>query len=218
MRSLDDTVRCFPFLVSTTTSRCRRTGSSINKTVRIKTQALGALFISSRCCFFFFSLSPMTFSCSLLICSQFFSLTTALHFLGGSFTYRHVRQTSPSDKLSSIAVEVRFHISNHYFICTQQQVNEHLVVYLIGESITYDAKTKAYLWHDVGPVRKNRDYYRIQCHSDPSNKACNALNEEMWAYCESANENSGYSILRRQFMLRVDLSKPIQLHYVGTLK
>ena len=160
----------------------------------------------------------MPFSCSVFIFSHFLSLTIARHFLGGSFTYRHVQQTSPSNSLSTIAVEVRFHISNHYFICTQQQVNEHLIVYLIGESTPYDAKKKAYLWHDVEHVRKNPGYYRIQCHTDPSNKACESFSEEMWAHCESANENSGYSILRRQFVLNLDLSKSIQLHYVGTLQ
>ncbi|CAF0784337.1 unnamed protein product [Rotaria sp. Silwood1] len=95
---------------------------------------------------------------------------------------------------NDLAIEIRFHISDHYFICTPEQVNEHMIVYLIGESVPYDKINNQYL-----------------CESQ--NHACKHFQEKTWAYCESANENSGYSILRRQFLLMIEKYKPIQLRY-----
>ena len=146
--------------------------------------------------------------------SLFFSLSIASHFLGGSFTYRRIQQANNGEKHLSILVELRFHISNHFFICTPEQVNQHLIVYLIGESVNYDNQTKKYLWYDTNAISKDSNYYKIKCISKTDNRACTNFTEEIWGYCESANQISGYSIVRRQFLLIVEKFKPIQLSYV----
>ncbi len=150
----------------------------------------------------------------LIIFSSFFSFIIASHFLGGSFTYRYIQQTNGYKDRFSVLVELRFHISNHYFICTPEQVNEHLIVYLIGERVRYDETNKRYLWNETEAIQKKPDFYKIQCVSERNNEACKNFQEETWAYCESANQISGYSILRRQFLLIVEKFKPIELVYV----
>jgi hypothetical protein len=150
----------------------------------------------------------------LIIFLYLFSLTIASHFLGGSFTYRHIQQSINHKLYKSVLVEIRFHISDHYFICTSDQVNQHMIVYLIGETVPYDGLNNRYLWYETDAIRRNRDYYNIECLSEQSNSACEQFREETWAYCESANRNSGYSILRRQFLLIVDRFKPFHLRYV----
>jgi hypothetical protein len=163
---------------------------------------------------FSFCILKMMLEFFLIVFLSFFSLIIASHFLGGSFTYRHIQQSIDYKKYSSVLVELRFHISNHYFICTPEQVNEHLIVYLIGETVPYDETNKKYLWYDTEAIRKKSDFYQIQCVSERNNQACTNFQEETWAYCESANQNSGYSILRRQFLLIIERFKPIQLLYV----
>jgi len=150
----------------------------------------------------------------LIIFPFFFSLTIASHFLGGSFTYRHIQQSINSKSHKSILVEIRFHITDHYFICTPEQVNEHMIVYLIGESVPYDKINNKYLWYETEAIRNNKNFYNIECISEYNNNACQDFQEETWAYCESSNQNNGYSILRRQFLLIVEKFKPIQLRYV----
>jgi hypothetical protein len=94
---------------------------------------------------------------------SFFSLSIASHFLGGSFTYRHIQQPIDYNSYKSILVEIRFHISDHYFICTPEQVNEHMIVYLIGESVPYDKINNTYLWFETEAIRKNKHFYNIEC-------------------------------------------------------
>lgn len=150
----------------------------------------------------------------LLYCSRFLSFSSASHFLGGSFTYRHYQTAITDQPYRPVLVEIRFHISNHYFICSPEQVNEHLIVFLIGETVPYDQSNRRYLWHEATEVRRNKDFYRLNCGSSPTNAACLNLKEEIWAYCESANQKSGYSIVRRRFLLNVERFKPMELHYV----
>lgn len=154
----------------------------------------------------------------LIIFSFIFSLTFASHFLGGSFTYRHIQQPIDYTKYKSVLVEIRFHISDHYFICTPEQINEHMVVYLIGEFVPYNEMTKEYFWYETEGIRKNKNYYNIECSSEFNNVGCLSFQEKTWAYCESVNQNSGYSILRRQFLLIVEKFSPIQLRYVCKIK
>ncbi|CAF2337327.1 unnamed protein product [Rotaria sp. Silwood2] len=149
----------------------------------------------------------------LTIFTLFFSLTNASHFLGGSFTYRHFQQPINYKLYKLVLVEIRFHISDHYFICTPEQVNEHMIVYLIGESVPYDEINNRYLWYKTDAIRRNKYFYNIECLSESYNRACKHFQEKTWAYCESANQNSGYSILRRQFLLMLEKYKPIQLRY-----
>ncbi|CAF3343964.1 unnamed protein product [Rotaria sp. Silwood1] len=155
----------------------------------------------------------MMFQFFLTILPLFFSLTEASHFLGGSFTYRHFQQPINYKLYKLVLVEIRFHISDHYFICTPEQVNEHMIVYLIGESVPYDKINNQYLWYKTDAIRRNKYFYNIECLSESQNHACKHFQEKTWAYCESANENSGYSILRRQFLLMIEKYKPIQLRY-----
>jgi len=150
----------------------------------------------------------------LIIFSSIFSLTIASHFLGGSFTYRHIQQPINYKEYKSILVEIRFHISDHYFICTPEQVNKHMILYLIGESVQYDEINNEYLWYETEAIRKNKNFYNIECLSEYNNRACQDFQEQTWAYCESTNQNNGYSILRRQFLLIIERFKPIQLRYV----
>ncbi|CAF0917120.1 unnamed protein product [Rotaria sordida] len=149
----------------------------------------------------------------LTIFPLFFSLTKTSHFLGGSFTYRHIQQPINYKLYKSVLVEIRFHISDHYFICTPEQVNEHMIVYLIGESVPYDEINNRYLWYETDAIRRNKYFYNIECLSESHNRACKHFHEKTWAYCESANQHSGYSILRRQFLLMIEKYKPIQLRY-----
>jgi len=126
-----------------------------------------------------------------IICQFFlciFSFTTSSHFLGGSFTYKHIQQILHS-KL--ILVEIRFHITNQFFLCTSEHINKHTRVYLTREK-----------------------YDQIKCLSERLNKACDHFNESIWAYCENANEKNGYSILKRQFLLIIERFKPLTLFYV----
>jgi hypothetical protein len=154
----------------------------------------------------------------LLIYSHFLLLTIAWHFLGGSFTYRHHPSSMNRQQDRSILVEIRFHISNHYFMCTPMQVNEHFHVYLVGENILVNESNGQYLWHDAQVVKHDRNFYRIKCIDVRTNtSSCQMFNEDIWAYCESANDNSGYSILRRQFLFNIEQSKSIVLAYVCRL-
>ena len=150
----------------------------------------------------------------LILFSSFFSSTFASHFLGGSFTYRHIPQPNNTRESRLVLVEVRFHISNHYFLCTSEQVNNHLIVYLIGASIPYDSFRKQYLWFETPEIRSNQHFYDIQCLTAYNNQACHGFSEKTWGYCESANNRSGYSILRRHFLLSVQTHRPIFLTYV----
>jgi hypothetical protein len=156
----------------------------------------------------------MTCQFSLLIFLFIFSLTKCSHFLGGSFTYQQIQPTIGYKTYKSVLIEIRFHISNHFFICTSEQINEHMVVYLIGENVPYDNITQKYRWDQTMAMKENQQYYDIKCFSDRQNKACDDFKQKTWAYCESANENSGYSILRRQFLLIVERFKPMNLYYV----
>jgi hypothetical protein len=132
-----------------------------------------------------------------IIFSLFFSLTIASHFLGGSFTYRHIQQSINHKLYKSVLVEIRFHISDHYFICTPEQVNDHMIVYLIGESAPYDKINDQYLWYETESVRKNPNFYDIECLSESFNRGCKNFQEKTWAYCESANQNIlPYKLLR----------------------
>lgn len=144
----------------------------------------------------------------------YISTTIASHFLGGSFTYRYIEQPTTHKLYKSVLVEIRFHITDHYFICTPEQINKHLIVYLIGESVPYDEINHRYLWYETESIKRNKNFYNIECISDSHNRACKYFQEKTWAYCESANPNNGYSILRRQFLLTVEYFKPIQLRYV----
>lgn len=150
----------------------------------------------------------------LILFSSFFSSILAFHFLGGSFTYRHVPRQSNSRELIPISVELRFHISSHYFICTPEQVNNHLPVYLIGENVPYDNSAQEYLWFRTSAVQNNPKFYDIHCLTNYNNRACDNFAEKTWAYCESANNRSGYSILRRRFVLPVRTYQPMYLEYV----
>jgi hypothetical protein len=125
----------------------------------------------------------------LIIFFLFFSLTNASHFLGGSFTYRHIPQPIDTKLYKSVLIELRFHISDHYFICTPEQVNEHMIVYLIGETVSYDEINDKYLWYETEAIRKNKNFYDIECLSESSNDGCKNFQEKTWAYCESANQN-----------------------------
>lgn len=151
----------------------------------------------------------------LLVISSILSSMMAFHFLGGSFTYRHIPRQINTRELISILVELRFHISNHYFICTPEQVNNHLMVYLIGENVPYDYVNQQYLWFKTSAVQNNRKFYDIHCLTNYNNRACDDFTEKTWGYCESANNRSGYSILRRRFVLPVQPYQPLYLEYVG---
>ncbi|CAF3414379.1 unnamed protein product [Rotaria socialis] len=155
----------------------------------------------------------MIFQFFLIVVFLLFSLTRASHFLGGSFTYRHIEQPINHNSYESIVVEIRFHMSDHYFICTPEQINEHMIVYFIGESVPYDEINHRYLWYETESIKRNKYFYNIECMSDSHNRACKHFQEKTWAYCESANQNNGYSILRRQFLLIFEKYKPIQLRY-----
>ena len=161
--------------------------------------------------FFHSSFPSLYFS---LVFSNFLSFVIALHFLGGSFTYRDYPGATADQQRIPVLVEIRLHISNHYFICSPQQVNDHLIVFLVGERIAYDQNNHVYLWHDAEEVHRNKDFYKIQCVSARNNAACRGFDEEMWAYCESANPKNGYSILRRQFLMNVERFKTIKVVYV----
>lgn len=143
-----------------------------------------------------------------------FSLGLASHFLGASLSYRHVQEPTNNTLQKTILVEITFHISNHYFICTPEEVNAHQIVYLIGESVKYDEKTKSYLWFQTNSIKRNKSFYNIQCFIDNDNRTCKNFDEKTWGYCEGVNKENGYSILRRQFLFKVEKFKPIQLHYV----
>ncbi|CAF2699820.1 unnamed protein product [Rotaria sp. Silwood2] len=108
----------------------------------------------------------------LTIFTLFFSLTNASHFLGGSFTFRHFQQPINYKLYKLVLVEIRFHISDHYFICTPEQVNEHMIVYLIGESVPYDEINNRYLWYKTDAIRRNKYFYNIECLSESYNRAC----------------------------------------------
>jgi hypothetical protein len=125
----------------------------------------------------------------LIIFLSFFSLTKSSHFLGGSFTYRHIQQPINYKLYKSILVEIRFHISDHYFICTSEQINEHMILYLIGESVPYDEMNNKYLWYETEAIRKNKNFYNIECTNEYNNHGCQDFQEKTWAYCESANQN-----------------------------
>ncbi|CAF3316824.1 unnamed protein product [Rotaria socialis] len=157
----------------------------------------------------------MIFQFFLIVVFLLFSLTRASHFLGGSFTYRHIEQPINHNSYESIVVEIRFHMSDHYFICTPEQINEHMIVYFIGESVPYDEINHRYLWYETESIKRNKYFYNIECMSDSHNRACKHFQEKTWAYCESANQNNGYSILRRQFLLIFEKYKPIQLRYLN---
>lgn len=147
--------------------------------------------------------------------SSIFSLTISFHFLGGSFTYRHIEQSSINYRIyETVLVEIRFHISDHYFICTSDDINEHMVVYLLGESVLYDHMTQQYLWFNTESIRKNKNFYNIECLTMYKNSGCSNFQEKIWGYCESVNKNSGYSIIRRQFLFIIEKFRPIQLRYV----
>ncbi|CAF1509175.1 unnamed protein product [Adineta steineri] len=112
-----------------------------------------------------------------------------------------------------VDLEIRFHISNHFFLCTSEQINEHVIIYLIGENIPYDNQTKEYLWNQTMAKKKDKQYYNIKCLSETHNSACQNFTQQISGYCESANEKNGYSILKRQFLLIVERFKPLNLYY-----
>ncbi|CAF3786929.1 unnamed protein product [Adineta steineri] len=112
-----------------------------------------------------------------------------------------------------VDLEIRFHISNHFFLCTSEQINEHVIIYLIGENIPYDNQTKEYLWNQTIAKKKDKQYYNIKCLSEIHNSACQNFTQQISGYCEGANEKNGYSILKRQFLLIVDRFKPLNLYY-----
>ena len=150
-----------------------------------------------------------------LIFTAFCSMLEASHFLGGAFTYRPISVQSNKRGYGTILVEIRFHISNHYYFCTADQVNQHAVAYLLGQKAPYDAQNETYLWHQAELVSEIPAYYKIKCFSGSDRSDCTGFDQEIWAYCESSNPSSGYSILRRQFELEIDLSQRLQLFYVG---
>ncbi|CAF0727785.1 unnamed protein product [Adineta ricciae] len=96
-----------------------------------------------------------------------------------------------------------------------EQVNKHFVAYVIGESVPYDNKTKTYLWLEAEELRKNKDYYKIQCLSRTNENGCEDFQQATWGYCESSNDNSGYSILRRQFLLKLAKHESVQLSHTS---
>jgi hypothetical protein len=150
----------------------------------------------------------------LIILSSFFSLTRASHFLGGSFTFRQDYQTSVSAEYTSFWVEIRFHMTDHYFICTPEYVNNHILAYLIPETVRYDAKTKEHLWFQTNQYINNRTFYDLQCTSYSNGNDCVNFNEKIWAYCESANQKKHYAILRRQFFFTIPKTSTVDLQYV----
>ena len=141
-------------------------------------------------------------------------LTKTSHFLGGSFTYQQIKRIITPKQSKSVLVELRFHVSNHFFLCTSQQVNEHFNVYLTGDVPRFDQTTNAYQENRSASLRANQRSYDIQCASEAKNSACDSFKQEVWGHCESANPISGYSILKRQFSLIADRFKPLYLHYV----
>lgn len=112
-----------------------------------------------------------------------------------------------------ILVEIRFHLSDHFFLCTSEQINRHMIVYLIGETLSDDNE---YRWNET--IAKTRgggeEYYNIKCISERRNQACEQFKQQIWGYCENVNVKNGYSIVRRQFMLMVERFKPLNLYYV----
>lgn len=133
-----------------------------------------------------------------IICQFFlciFSFITCSHFLGGSFTYKHVQQILQS---KIILVEIRFHVTNQFFLCTSEQITKHTSVNLIEKYL-----------------KQNEEFYQIKCLSERLNKACDQFKEQTWAYCVNANEINGYSILKRQFLLIIERFKPLNLFYVS---
>lgn len=150
----------------------------------------------------------------LFVFSDIFLLIKASHFLGGSFTYRqNPNEILHNDKLS-IFIEIRFHISHHYFQCTDERVNQHMEAYLVGDVIPYNQITKQYQWFQVEVYKKHQTYYDIFCTETNLEQACENFQEHIWAYCESANEKLQYSILRRQFAFKVPRFKTITIRHV----
>lgn len=137
-----------------------------------------------------------------------------MHFLGGSFTYQPNTFAGDSSNVRNIFVEIRLHISDHYFFCSPEQVNDHEILYLIGANVDWDDSIKQYRWFDR-PFITDKNFYRIQCISLSQNAACQTFTEDMWGYCESSNKKMGYSILIRRFQMVVERFKPIELAYVG---
>jgi len=150
----------------------------------------------------------------LLVFFDIFLLINASHFLGGSFTYRQNPNENVHDNYQSILVEIRFHISHHYFQCTDQHVNQHMEAYLVGDTIPYDQTTNTFQWFQVQAYLKNPSYYNIYCRSTGTEQICDTFRELIWGYCESANEKLQYSILRRQFALNISRFQTIEIHYV----
>jgi hypothetical protein len=132
---------------------------------------------------------------SLLIFLFFFSLTKCLHFLSGSFTYKHIQQIIDYRISKSILVEIRFHSLNQF--C------------LLEENILYDNKTIA--------RKRDEQYYDIKCFSEKYNNACRNFTQQISAFCQRINEKSGYAIFKRQFVFIVERLKPLNLYYVRKL-
>ncbi|CAF1270906.1 unnamed protein product [Rotaria sordida] len=88
-----------------------------------------------------------------------------------------------------------------------------MIVYLIDENVLYDNTTKKYLWNQTLVKKRDQRYYDIKCFSDEFNNGCQNFKQQIWAYCESTNEKSGYSILKRQFLLTIERLKSLYLYY-----
>ena len=58
----------------------------------------------------------------------------------------------------------------------------------------------------------------IKCFSEKSNKACQNFKQPVWVFCEHTNKKSGYSILKREFLLIVERYKPLNVYYVCKFK
>ncbi|CAF1240722.1 unnamed protein product [Rotaria sordida] len=116
---------------------------------------------------------------SLLIFLLIFSLIQCLHFLGRSFTYKHVQQIIDYKIYKSILVEIHFPISNNFFLCTSKQINDHMIAYLIDENILYDNTTKKYLWNQTLIKKRDQQYYDIECFSDKFHNACQNFKQQI---------------------------------------
>ena len=151
---------------------------------------------------------------SLLIFLSSVFLTNSLHFLGGSFSYQNVRRLIYDAELKTLLVEIRFHFSDPSFRCTPDQINQNFVVYLSGEQAPYDNQTMTYRWNDTKAVKANPRYFDIKCFNQRRQGICGNVHQQMWGYCKSVNEMSGYSTVARRFLVLASQLDSLQLYYV----
>lgn len=139
----------------------------------------------------------------------------AMHFLGGFFTFREKPNLSIGQNSRTIFVEIRFQLTDHYFFCTPEQVEKHQTVYLLAEKPPVDVNGNRILWHKASLLSVYWDYYRIRCENRTRNSVCRNFQEEMWGFCESSNQNNGYSIVKRRFSMNIDVQHKLILFHVG---